>query len=96
MSAASDPRTDHLQTGLTLSIRLTRLDPALAGVSFWPISDLPAGVDDARTIPIAYGDKVYKIPHNYLVDLDRPNGDPNDTSFKSLVTNYVRCLIMTL
>jgi hypothetical protein len=37
---------------------------------------------DTRTIPIAYGNKIYKIPHNYLVELNRPNGDPNDTSFE--------------
>ncbi|UFZ04377.1 hypothetical protein LQG66_35215 [Bradyrhizobium ontarionense] len=38
---------------------------------------------DTRPIPIAFGNKTYKIPRNYLVDLDRPDVDPTkNTTFE--------------
>ncbi|MHC6152632.1 hypothetical protein ACVSQB_12600 [Bradyrhizobium elkanii] len=36
---------------------------------------------DRRTIPIAFGDKIYKIPRNYLVNLNRSSADPKETTF---------------
>lgn len=36
---------------------------------------------DTTIIPIAFGGKAYKIPRNYLVDLDRRSADPKDLSF---------------
>ncbi|UFX43408.1 hypothetical protein HAP47_0029915 [Bradyrhizobium sp. 41S5] len=36
---------------------------------------------DRRTIPIAFGDKIYNIPRNYLVDLNQSSGDPKETTF---------------
>lgn len=40
---------------------------------------------DRRTIPVAFGDKTYKIPRNYLVDLDRSSADPKETTFEIYV-----------
>ncbi|VIO68341.1 hypothetical protein CI1B_67250 [Bradyrhizobium ivorense] len=40
---------------------------------------------DTTTIPIAFGDKIYKIPRNYLVDLNRSSGDPKETRFEIYV-----------
>lgn len=38
---------------------------------------------DTRPIPIAFGNNIYKIPRNYLVDLDRPDVDPTkNTKFE--------------
>jgi hypothetical protein len=38
---------------------------------------------DTSPIPIAFGNKIYKVPRNYLVDLIRPDIDPtNNTTFK--------------
>ncbi|MGY3451097.1 hypothetical protein [Bradyrhizobium sp. USDA 4353] len=38
---------------------------------------------DTRPIPIAFGNKVYKIPRNYLVDLNRSDVDPTkNTTFE--------------
>lgn len=37
---------------------------------------------DTRSIPIAFDKKVYKIPRNYLVDLNRPGADPKETTFE--------------
>ncbi|ODM76733.1 hypothetical protein [Bradyrhizobium elkanii] len=36
---------------------------------------------DKRTIQIAFADRIYRIPRNYLVDLDRSSGDPKGTTF---------------
>ncbi|WP_420965003.1 hypothetical protein [Bradyrhizobium sp. B120] len=40
---------------------------------------------DKRTIPIAFADRIYKIPRNYLVDLDRSSADPKETAFEIYV-----------
>ncbi|MGY4424825.1 hypothetical protein ACVWY2_007274 [Bradyrhizobium sp. JR6.1] len=40
---------------------------------------------DRRTIPIAFAGKTYKIPRNYLVDLDQSSADPKETTFEIYV-----------
>lgn len=45
-----------------------------------PLQEYPSL--DTREISIAFGTKVYKIPRNYLVDLDRSSADPKATAFE--------------
>ncbi|AUC97824.1 hypothetical protein CWS35_28950 [Bradyrhizobium sp. SK17] len=40
---------------------------------------------ETRTIPIAFGDKIYKIPRSYLVDLNGSSADPRETMFEIYV-----------
>lgn len=44
---------------------------------------------DTRPIPIAFGNNVYKMPRNYLVDLNRPEVDPT----KNTTSRFTSCFL---
>ncbi|WP_315743394.1 MULTISPECIES: hypothetical protein [unclassified Bradyrhizobium] len=70
---------------------LANADPLLEHESFEKLVQRHASADeflreypslDTGPIPIAFGNKVYKIPRNYLVDLTRLDADPKRTAFE--------------